>query len=248
MPLRAPVRRMSAYGSSVGGVPVRTMNTGQLPVYPAGTRPYAPAGSRGGLAGSTLSAWTSAQNAARRANEQRYQEILGGYRGRYGDVMGELEGVGGQTRADILAGGRSLQAGMLQESVGRGLAGTTILPGLRMAAQRETAGQLGRYGENLAQLRAGTMADLLRDTLMFQERRTDEYPDAGMLSGLLASYGQAQGLRAGPTYAPRGTAPATRQLRAPVNYGATQPAFAKYKIGPYYNRGVQPLSYYGHVG
>lgn len=233
--IRLPMKKAWGSKGTIHGLPVRIMNPGQVPVYPAGTSPYAPRG-RKGLAGSTLSSWVSAQNAAKRANEARYQDILGGYRQRYTDVMGELEGVGGQTRADILAGGRSLQAGMLQETVGRGLAGTTILPGLRMAAQRETAGNLGRFGEQMGQLRAGTMGDLLRDTLMFQERRTDAYPDAGLLAGLLGSYGQAQGLRSGPTYNPQGRAPARRQLRAPQNWGPTQPAFQRYKIGPYYAR------------
>jgi hypothetical protein len=158
---------------------------------------------------------------------------MGGYDQRYADVMGELQGVGDQSRADILAGGRSLQAGALQESVSRGLAGTTILPGLRMAAQRETAGNLARHGEGLARLRAGFMADLSGQKLQFMERRTDEGPNNALMAGLMQAYGQGRGSTAGVAAAiPRRTPP--RRRRNLTNYGPRQPAFQRYRIGPIY--------------
>lgn len=148
---------------------------------------------------SRTSSLQGAYEAARRANERRYQEILGGYGQRYEDVMGALQGYGGQARADILQRGESMKAGALQDLVSRGLAGTTILPTVRAGIERQTAGNLARQAETMGMSVAGMMAQLSGQRLGFMERREDMYPNLGMYYGMLQNYGRYGGGQSQPS-------------------------------------------------
>ena len=147
--------------------------------------------------GSLATQYQTAQSQAKATNLARYKEILAEYQERYAGVMGSLEGAGAQERADIEARGRSMQSGALQDAIGRGLAGTTVLPSMRAGYAKQTEGELGRQSERLQQQRTGLMAGLSGDTLGFMERREDEYPDMNQMMQLMQQYGYGQGAGGG---------------------------------------------------
>lgn len=134
--------------------------------------------------------YQKAYDEARAANEARYADILKGYQGRYGSVMGMFEGMGDQARRDIRRDYTNLMGAGQQDLVSRGLTGTTILPTMRMGYEREMQGALGRHEEQLRRERLGYEAGLSADTLGFMERRTDTYPDYAMMANLAMAYGQ----------------------------------------------------------
>jgi hypothetical protein len=112
----------------------------------------------------------AAQTAANKANEQRYQDILGIYSGL---------GKAGETR--IAAGEQQAQAKSTQDLTNRGLGNTTVTGAMSrgIASDAETSRQ--QLGENIAGLKAGVM-----------ERRTDQGPDMGLYANLLMKASQSQ--------------------------------------------------------
>lgn len=134
-----------------------------------------------------------AYGSARQANLRRYEEILAGYRQRYTDVMQGLEGRGAQQREDILMRGRTAQSTALQDAIGRGLAGTTVLPTMRAGAQQRTEGELRRLEEGLRAERLGYMSQLRGDELRFMERREDMYPNVPQYMALQQAQGRYGG-------------------------------------------------------
>jgi hypothetical protein len=109
-----------------------------------------------------------AQDDAKQANEQRYQEILEGY-----------QNLGNQAGADISRLYQGMRATGYQDLVSRGLAGTTIAPTMNMAYAREETNAQARLQEQVR-----------REQLGFMERRTDAYPDQSAYLNLLAQLGQ----------------------------------------------------------
>ena len=132
----------------------------------------------------------SAYDKARAANEARYGEILAGYQGRTGEVMGMLEQYGAQGYQDVLAQGPTGQSAARQSAISRGLTGTTVLTNLQRSAQQDHDARVARYIQALAGLKAQTYAGLRGETLGFMERRQDTYPDVGQYLGLLQQYGR----------------------------------------------------------
>jgi len=130
---------------------------------------------------------------ARQANLKRYEDILGGYRGREADVMGLIGGIGAQRGADIRSQWGQAQAQGMQNLVSRGLAGTGVMPTIQRGYQRNQQADLNRLAETMAQLKGGFLSNLRGDTLQFQERRSDEYPDTSQALGLMQLQGQTGG-------------------------------------------------------
>jgi hypothetical protein len=134
--------------------------------------------------------YEAAQNRALRANLDRYGQGLREYGSMYRRGMGGFSDWQRQGREDIEERGRQREAMAGQETVGRGLAGTTILPTLRAGAERERASELRRLGSDVASRRAMYEQALTQPRLAFMERRTDEYPDFGEMAGIAGMEGQ----------------------------------------------------------
>lgn len=167
-------------GGSFAGKPILKRRSIRLPAprYP------------GGIQGS----YQRAQEEARAANEQRYTDILGGYRGREADVMGEMGLMGAQARADIASRGRTMQSMVHQDAIRRKVSGAgSLLPTMRMGAQRQTEAEFRRLDESLRGQRVGMLAGLRGETLGFMERREDEYPDLNQMIQLMQQLGYGGG-------------------------------------------------------
>jgi hypothetical protein len=112
------------------------------------------------------------------ASEQ--EGITQGYQNRYREAMNTLEGSGTQERKDIEEQYANALQTNLQDMTSRGLSGTTVLPTLNLATEREKSGAMGRLNERLLQQKLATMASLTGEELGYRER-------AGQLrSGLTA--------------------------------------------------------------
>lgn len=156
-----------------------------------------PSTSSGGNTGNQLIAdMTKAQAEAKAANEARYQEILGGYDQRYGDVMQSISGLGQTARDDLTERYRQASARGKQDMVDRGLTGTTVMPNMQRGYDRDYNRGLGGIEESLRRQQADTQANLQGDRLAFMERRTDAYPDVSAYSNILNQLGEAQGTAA----------------------------------------------------
>ena len=109
----------------------------------------------------------TASDEATAANESRYQEILSGY-----GISRDAEA------ADIRSDWQGQATQGDQDLISSGLAGTTVRPTMRAAYQRGETADLGRLNERVR-----------RDRLGFMERRTDAYPNQGLLAQIMASIG-----------------------------------------------------------
>jgi len=122
-------------------------------------------------------------NEALLANEERYQDILGGYGEREGLVDKQFAG----QRRLIEEAARGKQSAIQQQMIGSGLAQTTA--GL---APQAIAGREEQFALNdLANAQAMAQAQLQADTLQFKERRTDQYPDFNQMLALAQGVGQS---------------------------------------------------------
>lgn len=173
---------------------------------PNSTSPSGQAGASGGVAAPTSTSGNNAQydmlntlaqsaderqRAAEEANEQRYRDILSGYGSRFDRNMGTLEGMGDAEKASINRQFNALQSRNLQDAVGRGLAGTNILPGMRTLTERERTQELGNLNERLRRERIGLDTSLSGDTLGFMERRDDVGPNMDDLIRLAEGLGRS---------------------------------------------------------
>lgn len=157
----------------------------------------------GGLGGLT-SAYNQAYGQARQANEARYREMLGISRGetqrQAGVQQGMLGAIGeetGQRAADIRAEGAGREAGIMQRLARQGMAGTTVAPTMREGVRRGTSEQLNRLSDLMLGRKLGVMGQIAaprRGTeLGIMERRTDKYPEQGLLTEALRSVGSTYG-------------------------------------------------------
>jgi len=85
------------------------------------------------------SEYQSALDAAKTANEQRYQDILSGYETRYSEALAGLEGLGEQARKDVGTTFDRARAKASQALVTSGLYSTTVAPAAMIQdAQKDT--------------------------------------------------------------------------------------------------------------
>jgi hypothetical protein len=122
-------------------------------------------------------------NEALLANEERYQDILGGYGEREGLVDKQFAG----QRRMIEEAARGKQSAIQQQMIGSGLAQTTAGLAPKAIADRERQFALN----DLANAQAMAQAQLQADTLQFKERRTDQYPDFNQMLALAQGVGQS---------------------------------------------------------
>ena len=134
-------------------------------------------GSKAGAKGlsALIGSYNKAFGRARTANEQRYQEMLG--------IMDQTTG---QRAADIRSEGVGEQANIMQRLARQGMAGSTVGATMRAGVRRGTQSNLNRLADTMQGRRLGIM-----------ERRTDAYPQAGMITGLAGLLGQSGGVNTG---------------------------------------------------
>ena len=120
--------------------------------------------------------YQKAYEEAKKANEERYQDILKGYEDRYSRAMEYIESRNLQGQEDIASRWEAEAAKGQQDLTDRGFAGTTVLPTMRMGYEREKEAELRRLENDILQQKLGTDAPLSGDILAFKERREDEYP------------------------------------------------------------------------
>lgn len=154
-----------------------------------------------------LQDYASAYQSAQKANQQRYEDVLGVYNQRIGSGMAELDQLGIQSRTDLNSRydemGSQQQAGL----VGRGLSGTTISNNLRTSNERERGAGLNRLDESHAAMRLDYGSRLTGDLAQFMERRQDSYPDMSqyMAAGQMQGQGQQKMFQwAAPNWGGRG--------------------------------------------
>lgn len=122
-----------------------------------------------------------AQERANRANETRYQAILGEQNSLYGRTMRGLETVGEAQRQQLREEDRRIQADARQGAISRGMAGTTVASAMQQAATRQT-GMAARALEEEARLRKlNADASLTNQRLGFMERKVEQGPDPNVL-------------------------------------------------------------------
>jgi hypothetical protein len=127
---------------------------------------------------SLVSGYNTAYAEAKRANEARYQQMLG-----------IADQTTGQRMSDIRSEGAGQSADIMQRLANLGLSNTTIAPTMEEGVKRWTSEKLNRAADQMQQTKLGII-----------ERREDEYPDLGgvqsILAGVGAQYGGGQGIEA----------------------------------------------------
>lgn len=111
------------------------------------------------------------------------------------EIMGLLQGYGGQAREDIMQRGQALESRGMQDLVSSGLAGTTVAPTMRAGVQRGVEGDLRRLEEQLLGTRISAKTSLMQDLMNYMERRQPSITDIlNMASGAVDIGGYFGGL------------------------------------------------------
>jgi hypothetical protein len=118
-----------------------------------------------------VGSYNQSYEAAKAANEARYQQMLG--------ITAQTTG---QRAADIRSSYAGQSADIMQQLARQGMAGTTVAPTMKFGVEREKQAALDRLADQMQQTKLGII-----------ERRTDAYPDYGSLSKTLESIGSGYG-------------------------------------------------------
>ena len=154
--------------------------------------------------------YQAAFDEAKAVNEQRYGEQKEEFDRLEQEATGLLEGLGEQERADTAQRYRGEAGANRQWAIDHGLLGTSAFPTMQAGIAEQEDAELRRLNESLRRERYGAMTGIRGEKLAMMERRTDSYPDIG----LMASLEQAQGQWGQP-----GGAAGMAQPR--MNYGRT---------------------------
>ncbi len=166
---------------------------------------FAPGGnpllaSGGGLAGLGLD-YGASYASALKANQQNYNNIIGGYQtvlGNVGNTLGQGStpwGVAGPAAQAIQDTYAQQSGGALQNSISRGVGGSTAAVAQQRGAALDASKAYAGLGAQLAQTYAGYQSNLGQGQLGFMNSVSSPYPNAGaynQLYGMQASYAQAQ--------------------------------------------------------
>jgi len=119
---------------------------------------------------------TNAYQSAYGAGQNAWAPIRAGYRQRYADVMGNLQGLGAQAQEDIRAQYRNAQNRGMQELINRGLGASTVTTAMRRGYERDQAAALSSLREQLRREQLGYQTSLSREALAAQERQQAQAP------------------------------------------------------------------------
>lgn len=162
------------------------LNAAQRPLQ-GGVQIIKPKPKYQGLAGK----YQQALDKANAANEQRYQQILGGYDALHGRVTGDLANVGAMERKDITRQYNSMGSDVYQKLVNRGFGNSSLLATMRMGTERERSDAMARSYERAAQMRANADMQISQGKMGVMERRTDMGPDPQQMIALSQGMGRA---------------------------------------------------------
>jgi hypothetical protein len=118
---------------------------------------------------------------ANRANETRYQTILGEHTNLYNRTMQGLESVGEAQRQMLREEERRLQADARQAAVSKGMAGTTVAASLQQAAARQSGIAARALEEENRIRKINADAILTGQRLGVMERKVEQGPDPNVL-------------------------------------------------------------------
>jgi hypothetical protein len=156
---------------------------------------YGGGGSGGGAGGGGLGGtYQSAEDSARKANEDRYQQGLKGYRDRYERNVAAVKGMGSTVEGDIHRQFDE-RASRLRSSFAGNLSGnqSTVLAKMIAANDRERMDAVARAKDVNTSRLVDVDSRLSADELGFLERRTDSYPDVNQMIGLEQAAGAGSG-------------------------------------------------------
>lgn len=106
--------------------------------------------------GNYLNRYNTLADQAIAGNQGLYNQVTGGLGALHGRSMGYLQGQGAQERADINRGFDAQGSANLADLTSRGLANTSLLPGMQSLNQRNRFDALGGLSERLNQQYLGT--------------------------------------------------------------------------------------------
>lgn len=133
-----------------------------------------------------------AQEAARNANLQRYNQIIAEYTANRDRARSLNDQVSRQDLADIQQQFGDLRSNTAANLGARGLANTTIPISIYQGIAREQAGAVNRANDNRLQRTIKIDSDLTGELARAIERRTDTGPSEQTMERLAAAAGQAQ--------------------------------------------------------
>lgn len=136
-------------------------------------------------------------NNALQANQQNYNNIIGGYEtvlGNVGNTLGQGGGWGvaapaAQSIADTYA---QQSGGAMQNSINKGIGNTTAASAAQRGAALDANKAYAGLGAQLAQTYAGYEANLGQSELNFMNGVQIPYPNGAEYSSLYQQYGEAQ--------------------------------------------------------
>lgn len=181
-----------------------------------------------------LNQMETARTDALAANEDRYNQILGGYndrstalQGMYGDLQDQATGLLQQSRSDLGERYDQVQANTDMELQRRGLGNTTALVNANRGVAESESRDMARLDEaylgqqlNQGNAAAAAFGQYSMDPLQFMAQRQDVGPSMADVANLSMGYGQAAGMDPGmftsgmygmlgqqaPNYSPQGYA------------------------------------------
>lgn len=160
-----------------------------------------------------LQSYAQLQKQANAANDSRYQAILktqgqsnNMVRGLYGQANSLLNNLGASEKQDIETGRQKSIGTQEQDLISRGLGNSTIRSSAMRGINTDATREQTRLENQVAQQRSGLltqqagaeqqMGNFLSDMM---ERRTDQGPDMGLYTNLLAQAAQSQAANAQST-------------------------------------------------
>jgi hypothetical protein len=139
---------------------------------------------------SLLGEYVKSYNTGAQVNEQRYRDILGGYRDRYSQAMQTLQGLGTAQSADINQQYDALRSRTNSDLTSRGLGNTTIVGSMQRGVESERSKAQGQLQEALRREALNTQTTLSGDTLKFMADRKDSYPTLDQIGDIALAMGQ----------------------------------------------------------
>lgn len=124
-----------------------------------------------------LAAYNKENEAAKTANEARYQDVLKQYQASYTRNMANLDQYGAQESADINQRYSELAAQGTQDLTSRGLGNTTVTGTMATGVANQASAEQRRLASDIAQQKYIADTALTNTQLGFMERKTDSYPD-----------------------------------------------------------------------
>jgi len=196
--------------AGVGAIPQRAMGGGGIQM-PNIARPFAGGagtgsyrgeggGSNGG-AGSPkpntspikamLTDYQNAYKEAKKANEDRYADILGGYRESAKALIAKQEALGSNQDEDIKRAYDQQAAMARQNAMSRGIGNTTVTDSLDRGVESDRQRALRAAANDRAAALINLMERAKAAELQFMERRTDSYPSLDTMANLAMQIGRA---------------------------------------------------------